>query len=149
MSDTMSWLVIAGVVVVLELCSGTFYLLMIAFGLVSGALAAYLGCSHEVQLIVVAVVAALSTVVLRRSRFGVRDKVVASRDPNVNLDIGQVIVISDWQHNSVVGLHKARAMHRGALWDVEYVSSEPAHPGRYTIVEIRGSQLIVEPKKLT
>ena len=146
MSDTMSWLVIAGVVVVLELCSGTFYLLMIAFGLVAGALAAYLGRSHEVQLIVVAVVAALSTVVLRRSRFGVRDKVVASRDPNVNLDIGQVIVINEWQPTSM-GLYKARAMHRGALWDVEYVSSEPAHPGRYTIVEIRGSQLIVEPKK--
>jgi membrane protein implicated in regulation of membrane protease activity len=143
MSDWINWLVIAGIVVVLELFSGTFYLLMIAIGLVAGALAAWLGASIEVQIIVVAVVAAVATISLRRSRVGSRNKVDASRDPNVNLDIGQSIRISQWNSNAS-GVYTARAMHRGANWDVELVSKEAPQPGMFRIIEMRGSQLIVE-----
>ena len=56
MADWMMWLAAAGIVVILEMFSGTFYLLMIAVGLASGALAALAGLEPQLQLIIAAAV---------------------------------------------------------------------------------------------
>ncbi|MYN28407.1 NfeD family protein [Duganella levis] len=138
MSDWSYWLAAAGVTVILELFSGTFYLLMIAIGLVAGAVAAFLGLGEVVSLLVAAVVGVAATVVLRRSRYGKQQqRVQAERDPNVNLDIGQTVNVPAWQDGA------ARVMYRGALWDVELAPGSNAAPGPYTIREVRGSRLIV------
>ncbi len=146
MNDWMVWLVLGGVIVIMELFTGTFYLLMIAIGFAAGALVAFLGWSIEAQLISAALIGTIATVSLRRSRFGVRNKVDASRDPNVNLDIGQAIQVSTW-NSTGADTHTARTMYRGAQWDVQCVSKVGVLPGMYTIVEVRGSLLIVEPAK--
>lgn len=146
MSDWMNWLVIAGIMVVLELFTGTFYLLMIALGLLAAALVAFLGWTVEFQVITAALIGSTATISLRRSRFGVANKTKANRDPNVNLDIGSSIQINEWQGN-LPGVHTARAMYRGALWDVVYAGKGIPEPGSYRIVEIQGSQLIVERVK--
>ena len=70
MADWMVWLVLAGILVILELFSGTFYLLMLAIGLVAGALAAMAGAGAEVQIILAAIVGVVATAILHRSRFG-------------------------------------------------------------------------------
>jgi membrane protein implicated in regulation of membrane protease activity len=138
MSDWSYWLAAAGVTVILELFSGTFYLLMIAIGLVAGAVAAFLGLGEGVALLVAAVVGVAATFVLRRSRYGKQQqRVQAERDPNVNLDIGQTVNVPAWQDGA------ARVMYRGALWDVELAPGSHAAPGPYTIREVRGSRLIV------
>ena len=67
----------------------------------------------------------------------------ASRDPNVMLDIGQTLNISDWTSTSQ-GHCNARAMYRGAMWDVE-CRQQHAASGLFTIVEVQGSRLIVQP----
>lgn len=146
MADWSYWLVAAGAIVILELFSGTFYLLMIAIGLAAGALASLLGVGMALQTLVAALVGVAATVALRRSRFGrPGSHVRAERDPNVNMDIGQTIDVPAWQDGA------ARVMYRGALWDVELDRSltqasrtvaTPA-PGKYTIREVRGSRLIV------
>jgi membrane protein implicated in regulation of membrane protease activity len=143
MSDWIIWLVVAGFMVALELFTGTFYLLMIALGLIAGALAALFGWTIEFQVITAGIVGAVATIALRRSRLGSSNKVEVTRDPNVNLDIGLPIQINEWQTHST-GVHTARAMHRGALWDVAYAGKDVPESGTYVIVEIRGSQLIVE-----
>ncbi len=138
MSDWSYWLAAAGVTVILELFSGTFYLLMIAIGLVAGAVVAFLGLGEVVALLVAAVVGVAATFVLRRSRYGrQQQRVQAERDPNVNLDIGQTVNVPAWQDGA------ARVMYRGALWDVELAPGSSAAPGPYTIREVRGSRLIV------
>lgn len=142
MADWSYWLAAAGLTVILELFSGTFYLLMIAIGLAAGSAAALLGFGEAVQLLVAALVGAGATVALRRSRYGKQqERVDAARDPNVNLDIGQTVHVPEWQDNA------ARVMYRGALWDVELDTSVApgvvAAPGQYTIREVRGSRLIV------
>jgi membrane protein implicated in regulation of membrane protease activity len=138
MADWSYWLAAAGVTVILELFSGTFYLLMIAIGLTAGAVASLLGFGEAVQLLVAAVVGVAATVALRRSRYGkLQQRVQAERDPNVNLDIGQTVHVPAWQDGA------ARVMYRGALWDVELEPGAPAVPGPYTIREVRGSRLIV------
>ncbi|MES2070788.1 MAG: NfeD family protein [Pseudomonadota bacterium] len=138
----ISWMVTAGIVVILELVTGTFYLLMIAIGLVAGGLVALLGASPEMQYIVAAIVGVVATLALHRSKYGWKKNAVAARDPNVNMDIGQSITVKEWQDNGN-GKFTARAMYRGALWDVELVAPA-ADAGVFTIVEIQGSRLMVK-----
>ncbi|KQQ36029.1 NfeD family protein [Duganella sp. Leaf126] len=143
MADWSFWLIAAGVAVTIELFVGTFYLLMIAVGLLFGALAAAMNLALPVQTLVAALVGVAATLALRRSRFGrMGTRVDAERDPNVNLDIGQTITVPAWQDGV------ARVMYRGALWDVELertasVGPTTAAPGQYVIREVRGSRLIV------
>ena len=142
MSNWMIWLIAAGVVVILEIFTGTFYLLMISAGLAAAACAAWLGAGMPLQLVVAGVVGAIATYALRRSKLGTRQKIDAARDPNVLLDIGRTIVVRDWQIGAD-GKCVARVSYRGAMWDVELERGEEANPGTFTIHEVRGSRLIV------
>jgi membrane protein implicated in regulation of membrane protease activity len=137
MSDWMIWLVAAGVLVILELFSGTFYLLMIAIGLAFGAMAALAGATGPVQAIVAGIVGVIATGLLHRSRFGKPGKTNPARDHNVNLDIGQRVTVPSWQDG------RARVMYRGALWDVELGQGAVPQAGDFKIVEVQGSRLIV------
>jgi membrane protein implicated in regulation of membrane protease activity len=137
MADWIYWLVAAGVLVVFELFTGTFYLLMIAIGLGFGALAALMGFSTPAQTIAAAVVGVVATGLLHRSRFGRPARGTAARDPNVNIDIGQSVTVDAWRDS------KARVMYRGALWDVELAPGAQPQSGVFKIVEVRGSRLIV------
>ena len=151
MSNSVTWLIVMSVVVGFELFTGTFYLLMIATGMATGALLAFLGCSVEWQFIGAGVVGSIATIALRRSKFGARNRVKASRDPNVNLDIGQTVQVEVWQgvNSGEHTLYTARALYRGAQWDIELHATQPTasqlpSAGQYKIVEMRGSRLVVE-----
>lgn len=137
MAEWMGWLVAAGVLVILELFTGTFYLLMIAIGLAVGGLAAVAGASGPMQTIAAAVVGVLATALLHRSRFGRPARSGASRDHNVNLDIGQRVNVPAWDNG------RARVMYRGALWDVELGQGATPQAGDFRIVEVQGSRLVV------
>jgi len=137
MADWIMWLVAAGVLVALELFSGTFYLLMVAIGALAGALMAFLRVDLPGQMLAAAIVGILATVLLRRSRYGKTVSGDAQRDPNVNLDIGQTVQVTHWIDGA------ARVMYRGALWDVELAPGAEARGGIFTIREVRGSKLIV------
>ncbi len=137
MVDWMSWFLTAGLVVILELLSGTFYLLMVAIGIASGGVAALAGATPPLQSAIAAIVGVLATLLLRRSRYGKVSRTDAARDPNVNLDIGQTVAVEFWHEGT------ARVMYRGAMWDVELAPGNAAVAGTFTICEIRGSRLIV------
>lgn len=142
MANWIMWLAAAGVLVILEMVTGTLYLLMIGFGLAAGALAALAGGGIEAQLITAGVVGGLATWGLHRTRFGKLDNSEASRDANVNMDIGQNVQVAEWV-TPAGGPATARVMYRGALWDVELEPGAAAAPGSYIIREVRGSRLIV------
>lgn len=131
------WWIGAGVLVVLELLSGTFYLLMIALGCVAAAIAHIAGAAADMQFAVAAIVALAAVLVLRRSRFGRRTRKEASRNPDVNLDIGQTVSVPAWHER------RARVSYRGAEWDVELAPGEPDDARIYEIKELRGSCLVV------
>jgi membrane protein implicated in regulation of membrane protease activity len=137
MTDWMNWMVGAGILVVAELFTGTFYLLMIAIGLAFGGIAALLGLNGPAQTLIAAAIGLVATAVLHRSRFGRPAKQSVSRDQNVNLDIGGRVSVPGWQDG------RARVMYRGALWDVELGSGAIAEAGDFRIVEVQGNRLIV------
>lgn len=137
MADWMVWLAAAGALIVLELFTGTFYLLMMALGLAFGALAAWLGAAMPVQTMAAAVVGIVATTLLHRSRLGHKVRGDAARDKNVNMDIGENVVVDAWSDG------RARVMYRGALWDVELGPGALPEAGDFRIVEVQGSRLIV------
>jgi len=120
--------------------TGTFYLLMLALGLVSGALAAHAGASLIVQISSAAVVGAAAVVtcyVLKRPAAGA-PSVRSLR--SVNLDIGEIVQVEVWLPDG-----SAKVRYRGAQWTVV-----PAHPqqslsaGPHRVVELQGNRLVVE-----
>ncbi|HZG18705.1 MAG TPA: NfeD family protein [Herbaspirillum sp.] len=144
MSDWAIWLVLAGILLGAELFTGTFYLLMIALGLVAGGVVAWGGVQLEWQLLVAAIVGVIAVLGLRRSRYGRLRQGSGNDDPNLLLDIGQGIEVPLWQaHGSQ---YIARVPYRGAQWDVELLPGHHALPGPHVIREIRGSRLLVAPR---
>ncbi|WP_345810795.1 NfeD family protein [Paraburkholderia sp. PREW-6R] len=131
------WWIGAGVLVVLELISGTFYLLMIALGFAAAAIAHIAGAASYLQFVVAAVVASVAVLALRRSRFGRRVRKDAAHNPDVNLDIGQTLTVDAWQ------ARRARASYRGAAWDIELAPGEPEDAHLYEITALKGSCLVV------
>jgi membrane protein implicated in regulation of membrane protease activity len=126
------------VLLILEIFTGTFYLLMIAIGCGAGGLAAWFGVPMAPQLVIAAAISLIATLILRRSKLGKSNNVDSARDRNVNLDIGESVMVPSWNAGGV-----ARVMYRGAMWDVELAPGQSADPGVYSINEIRGSRLIV------
>ncbi len=135
MSEMMSWFLAAGLLVILELFVGTFYLLMVAIGILAGGIAAAIGATLPVQATLAALVGVVATLLLRR--YSHKTKSAAARDPSTNLDIGRSISVPQWHDGT------ARVMYRGALWDVDLAPGGNPAAGQYTIRELRGSRLIV------
>lgn len=136
------WWIGAGVLIVAELMTGTFYLLMIALGLLAGLVAYAFGVSPDLQFAIAAVVALVAVIALRQVRFSRRRRgLEVSRDPGVNLDIGSTLTVTRWHDG------RARAMYRGAEWDVELAPGERADASLYEITALRGNSLIVAAKK--
>lgn len=144
MMDWAIWFVLAGVLVVAELFTGTFYLLMIALGIAAGGGAALSGAQLEWQLLIAALVGIAAVVALRRTRFGRLRGRDAANDPNVLMDIGQTVDVAAWQTHGQTYI--ARVPYRGAQWDVELDAGHHPAPGTYVIREVRGSRLIVVPR---
>jgi membrane protein implicated in regulation of membrane protease activity len=131
------WWIAVGALLIAELATGTFYLLMVACGCAAAGLARLAGASIEVQWAVAGVVAALAVWLLHRSPYGRSMRVGANRNPDINLDIGETLEVDAW-HDGL-----ARATYRGTQWDVELAEGQIAHAGRFEIVEMRGSRLVV------
>ncbi|CAB3747998.1 hypothetical protein LMG29542_00610 [Paraburkholderia humisilvae] len=131
------WWIGAGVLILLELMIGTFYLLMVALGFIAAALVRLAGAPVPAQFAVAALVALVAVAILRRSRFGRRKRVDAAQNPDVNLDIGATLTVPEWHER------RARAQYRGAAWDVELAPGEPEDARVYQVVALRGSCLVV------
>ncbi|WP_250451476.1 NfeD family protein [Caballeronia sp. ATUFL_M2_KS44] len=136
------WWVAAGALIVAELFTGTFYLLMIALGMIAGGIAFVAGALPHVQMGAAAVIALIAVVVLRRSRFGNwKRRSDASHDAAVNLDIGATVEVDQWRDR------RARTMYRGAQWDVELAPGESEGARLYRITALDGNRLIVAAKR--
>ncbi len=141
MADWMVWLILAGVLIGLEIFTGTFYLLMLGVGFAAGGVAALLGSDKALQFFIAAVFGVLATVLLRKGRIK-RLAHNTSSDPNVNLDIGQTITVNEWKELGG-GNFTSRAMYRGTMWDVDLMQGAFPNRGVFIIREVRGSRLLV------
>jgi membrane protein implicated in regulation of membrane protease activity len=133
------WWIAAGLLVVAELATGTFYLLMLALGAAAGAIAAHLGFGLNAQMLSAALVGGGAVAAWHWKRGGTRPQVHAAENRDVNLDIGEHVEVVEWQANG-----DASVTYRGARWSVRHVGSGTPQPGRHVIRRVEGNRLHVE-----
>jgi len=134
------WWVAAGLAVVAELASGTFYLLMIALGLACGAVAAHLSLSLTLQILVAALVGAGATAIWHWRRYSQPRSLPARENRDVNLDIGDRVSVAAWGADLTT-----RVQHRGTDWTARLQPGCPAQPGAHKVVAVEGNWLVLEP----
>ena len=108
MEEDFLWAILGLALVIVELLTGTFYLLMLAIAAFGAALAAWLGQGFGVQAVVSAAIAAAGC-------YGVhvyRAKNVKEQMPPI--DAGQPASFENWVDQ---GARLARVRYRGASWD--------------------------------
>ena len=108
MDEDLIWVILGLTLVIVELLTGTFYLLVLGIAAFGAALAAWLGQGFPVQAIVAAAISGLGC-------YGVhvyRAKNATQQMPNV--DAGQPASFENWIDQ---GGRLARVSYRGASWD--------------------------------
>jgi len=133
------WFGLAALALIGEVVSGTFYLLLLAAACGAAGFAQAFGLAFPLQLVVCAVILVVGTLVLRRVG-GLKSRTDASRNADVNLDIGQIVDVPSWESDG-----NARIWYRGAYWQAQASPGMVLQPGRHRIVAVRGSLLILEP----
>lgn len=138
MNDSTLWWLAAGALIAIELVTGTFYLLMISTGLVAAALAAHTGLAVLWQWVIAAAVGGGSVLIWRRYKRLQPAMAPASANPDVNMDVGEVVHVDAFNADG-----SCSVKYRGAQWDAALQAGEIPTAGAYTIVEVVGSRLIL------
>jgi len=139
MNEATFWWIAGGVLVAVELATGTFYLLMLALGCAAAAVAAHLGLGGTAQTVTAAVVGGATVVLWHRLRGQRGGEAPAASNPDVNLDIGQPVQVAQWAADG-----SAKVSYRGAEWRVRYLGSDAPAAGRYVIRAVEGSCLLLD-----
>ncbi|MEK6243726.1 MAG: NfeD family protein [Pseudomonadota bacterium] len=120
MQEDLAWAIVGLALVIVELLTGTFYLLVLGIAAFGAALAALLGQGFPVQVIVGSVIAAGGC-------YGVhvyRAKNATQQMPQV--DAGQPASFESWLDQAA---RRARVRYRGASWDALVEGEETPEAG--------------------
>jgi len=139
MAESTIWWVLAGAVIAVELVTGTFYLLMLSMGLVAAAIAAHVGATTTVQLVVAAIVGGGFVVAWRRYKQKTPSALPASANYDVNMDVGETVHVEAWRPDGT-----SAVKYRGANWTVSLIPGATPSPGLHRVVEVVGSRLVVK-----
>jgi len=140
MDESTFWWVLAGVAVAAELMTGTFYLLMLALGPVGAAVAAAAGASLTTQIAVAAALGVGAVLVWRWLQMQrSHPSAPAQSNPDVNMDVGQIIQIAAWNADG-----SAQVQYRGANWTAVHRPGVQATAGEHRVAEVIGARLLVD-----
>lgn len=134
------WWAAAGLLVLAELATGTFYLLMLALGLVGAAVAAHSGLGLSAQLLVAAVVGGGAVLAWRQRKLSSATSLDPSANPDLQQDLGGRVVVSQWSEDG-----RCSVSYRGAAWAARVADGAQAHGGPHRIVAVEGNVLVLAP----
>ena len=133
------WAILGLTLVIVELLTGTFYLLMLAVAAFGAALAAWAGQGFGVQTVVAAVIAGFGC-------YGAhvyRSKNAREQMPHV--DAGQPASFENWVDP---GARLARVSYRGASWDALVEGDAAVEPGALLyVLRTEGNTLKVSTRR--
>jgi membrane protein implicated in regulation of membrane protease activity len=138
-SSATWWWVATGVLVAAELATGTFYLLMLAIGTAAAALAAHAAAPFTGQLVAAALLGGGAVLAWYVKRSREPRPPSAAADRNVNLDVGERVVVTQWDADG-----SARVQYRGAAWSVRWVGTGLPQPGEHVIRAVDGNRLLLD-----
>lgn len=140
LSASTLWWLATGALVVLELTSGTFYLLMLALGTSAAALAAHAGLGMAAQITVAAVVGGGATALLQRQRRLRSRGTPEAQNRDLHLDIGATVQVTQWNPDGTT-----RVEHRGTQWNARLEHGTTGHPGPHRISAVEATGLVLVP----
>ena len=120
MDADLAWMIVGLVLVITELVTSTFYLLMLGIAAFGAALAAWLGFDFAVQSTVATIVAAAGSYGVHAYRAKNRAQQMAQ------IDSGMPASFEAWVDTST---RLARVRYRGASWDARVAGAEPLESG--------------------
>jgi membrane protein implicated in regulation of membrane protease activity len=135
MDTATVWFVIASTLIIFELFTGTFYLLVFGCAALAAAGIAYTGLDLVAQCITAALIATSGVLWLRS-----RPK--SKNSSTNNLDQNQTVEIITWLSDT-----DARVRYRGTEWDAKLVANASNSNTHYLIHETLGNTLIIKPIK--
>lgn len=137
MQDYFLWISVGLVLVIVEVMTGTFYLLVLGVAAFVGALAAYFGFNTLAQVICTGMTAALGLFLVHRWHQTRPEQ--SQRDRS--LDVGQAVTFESWVDQNA---RRVRVKYRGASWDAELIGdASPQFNDTLYISGTQGSQLQV------
>jgi membrane protein implicated in regulation of membrane protease activity len=132
------WLITGFVLVIAELATGTFYLLVLGAAAFVGSLVAWLGGNELVQVSVGGIVAIAGGLAVHH--WHARNHAGKPGEGNF-LDRGQPVILENWVDE---GGHIARVKYRGAWWDARIPGEARPAPGTTLYIEAQeGNTLVV------
>lgn len=141
MVESTFWWVLAGIIIALELATGTFYLLMLSVGVIAAAIAAHLGMTLNAQIVTAALVGGGAVAAWYGIKRRGPQSVPANANPDVHIDIGEPVKVEEWSSDGT-----ASVKYRGANWTA--ISADPdaglQAPGLFRIKELLGNRLVLE-----
>ena len=135
MDNPTLWLIVAGVLVMAELLTGTFYLLMLSLGATAAALTAYADGTLTWQIVTAAIVGGGAAVLWHLKKPLSND----AQDSNVHLDIGETVTVDAWDSQG-----HTQVKHRGAQWAAVCAANATPELGLHRIREMQGNRLVLE-----
>ena len=139
MDLSLAWAIAGLVLVIVELLTGTFYLLMLAVAAFGAAAAGWLGYEFPMQALVAAVVAGAGCYAVHVYRARDRGAKMAP------IDAGMPASFETWIDS---GSRLARVRYRGASWDAHVEGADTVEPGAMLyVLSADGNTLRVTKKR--
>jgi membrane protein implicated in regulation of membrane protease activity len=142
MEGYLVWIIAGFALTIVELMTGTFYLVVLGIGAFAGAAVSWFGGGLFAQAATAGAIALLGTYLVHQWRE--RQKAEQGA-PNQSLDVGQAVVFEAWidQPSGV-----ARVKYRGATWDAQIEPGRDARPSDVLyITGQNGQTLKVSPAR--
>jgi membrane protein implicated in regulation of membrane protease activity len=139
MESYLVWLAAGFVLVIAELVTGTFFLLVLGIAAFVGSAAAWFGLNFWLQ-------ALLSAGVAIAGVFWVRTQRKTMQQPDMaSLDVGQAVTLDSWVSREQ---GRARVKYRNTLWDAEVEGEREFDHGKVLFIRaVEGSTLKVATTK--
>ena len=125
MDTPLIWLIAGFVLIITELVTGTFYLLVLGLAALAAAGVAYAGGVFVWQAIAAAIVAVAGVVWVHRYKRKIQPERMRG------LDVGQPAAFESWVNR---GAGHARVRYRDALWDAQVPDGVSGEPGEILYV---------------
>ena len=141
--ETYLWWALAGIaLIVAELLTGTFYLLVIGIAALAAAASAQLGHSFATQAVIAAAVAVVGVVIVTQYR---SKQSAAPAGGAATLDVGQSVVLDSWINEQD---RLARVRYRDALWEARVADAGAVDAGRTLYIQrVDGNTLHVSANR--
>jgi len=130
---SLAWLIAGFILIIVELVTGTFYLVVLGIAAFAGAGVAYAGGAFVWQALAAAAVAVAGLIWVQRYRKSISPKRMQG------LDVGQPAAFESWVDKSTA---QARVRYRDALWDAQVAGDASGEPGEILyIISVDGNTL--------